>query len=250
MLAEMGIVLLLFTVGLEFSLTEIRRIWRKVLIGGTLQIGVDRGGDPRPRPRVLGLDVVCGGSGSSPGSSWRSRARPSCSRNWARSISSTLRTGDSSSASCSSRTSASSACCCSSRSCRAARRSPSCPKCSRRPARPSASWPSSAGSCCRCSSGSSRAAGGGKHFRWRCCSRASARRGPAPFSASRWRSARFSAAWCSRRASTAIRRMRKFGLCATSSRACSSSLSGCWSIRRSSCGSFPSSSRSRPCSSS
>ena len=31
MLAEMGIVLLLFTVGLEFSLTEIRRIWRKVL---------------------------------------------------------------------------------------------------------------------------------------------------------------------------------------------------------------------------
>ena len=34
MLAEMGIVLLLFTVGLEFSLTEIRRIWRKVLIGG------------------------------------------------------------------------------------------------------------------------------------------------------------------------------------------------------------------------
>lgn len=38
MLAEMGIVLLLFTVGLEFSLTEIRRIWQKVLIGGTLQI--------------------------------------------------------------------------------------------------------------------------------------------------------------------------------------------------------------------
>ncbi len=37
-LAEMGIVLLLFTVGLEFSLTEIRRIWRKVLVGGTLQI--------------------------------------------------------------------------------------------------------------------------------------------------------------------------------------------------------------------
>ena len=38
-LAEMGIVLLLFTVGLEFSLTEIRRIWRKVLVGGSLQIG-------------------------------------------------------------------------------------------------------------------------------------------------------------------------------------------------------------------
>lgn len=40
MLAEMGIVLLLFTVGLEFSLTEIRRIWRKVLIGGTIQIAL------------------------------------------------------------------------------------------------------------------------------------------------------------------------------------------------------------------
>ena len=40
MLAEMGIVLLLFTVGLEFSLTEIRRIWRKVLIGGTLQVAL------------------------------------------------------------------------------------------------------------------------------------------------------------------------------------------------------------------
>ena len=39
-LAEMGIVLLLFTVGLEFSLTEIRRIWQKVLIGGSLQIAL------------------------------------------------------------------------------------------------------------------------------------------------------------------------------------------------------------------
>ena len=39
-LSEMGIVLLLFTVGLEFSLTEVRRIWRKVLIGGTLQIAL------------------------------------------------------------------------------------------------------------------------------------------------------------------------------------------------------------------
>jgi monovalent cation:H+ antiporter-2, CPA2 family len=37
-MAEIGIVLLLFTVGLEFSLTEIQRIWRKVLIGGTIQM--------------------------------------------------------------------------------------------------------------------------------------------------------------------------------------------------------------------
>jgi CPA2 family monovalent cation:H+ antiporter-2 len=39
LLAEIGIVLLLFTVGLEFSLKEIQRIWRPVLFGGSLQIG-------------------------------------------------------------------------------------------------------------------------------------------------------------------------------------------------------------------
>ena len=37
-LAEIGIVLLLFTVGLEFSLGEIRRIWKQVLVSGVLQI--------------------------------------------------------------------------------------------------------------------------------------------------------------------------------------------------------------------
>jgi CPA2 family monovalent cation:H+ antiporter-2 len=37
-LADLGIVLLLFTVGLEFSLNEIRRIWKAVVFGGTLQI--------------------------------------------------------------------------------------------------------------------------------------------------------------------------------------------------------------------
>jgi K+:H+ antiporter len=37
-LSEIGIVLLLFTVGLDFSLGEIRRIWKTVLSGGTLQI--------------------------------------------------------------------------------------------------------------------------------------------------------------------------------------------------------------------
>jgi CPA2 family monovalent cation:H+ antiporter-2 len=39
LLADLGIVLLLFTVGLEFSLSEIRRIWRQVVFGGSLQIG-------------------------------------------------------------------------------------------------------------------------------------------------------------------------------------------------------------------
>jgi CPA2 family monovalent cation:H+ antiporter-2 len=37
-LSEIGIVLLLFTVGLDFSLGEIRRIWKTVISGGTLQI--------------------------------------------------------------------------------------------------------------------------------------------------------------------------------------------------------------------
>ncbi len=39
LLAEIGIVLLLFTVGLDFSLGDFRRIWRRVVGGGLLQIG-------------------------------------------------------------------------------------------------------------------------------------------------------------------------------------------------------------------
>jgi monovalent cation:H+ antiporter-2, CPA2 family len=39
MLAELGIVLLLFTVGLDFSLTAVRQIWRTIVIAGVLQIG-------------------------------------------------------------------------------------------------------------------------------------------------------------------------------------------------------------------
>ena len=38
-LAEIGIILLLFTVGLEFPMRELRRIWRQVLLGGALQVG-------------------------------------------------------------------------------------------------------------------------------------------------------------------------------------------------------------------
>lgn len=38
-LAEIGIVLLLFTVGLEFPMRELRRVWRPVLFGGVLQVG-------------------------------------------------------------------------------------------------------------------------------------------------------------------------------------------------------------------
>jgi CPA2 family monovalent cation:H+ antiporter-2 len=39
-LAEIGIVLLLFTVGLEFPMGELRRIWKSVLAGGALQVGL------------------------------------------------------------------------------------------------------------------------------------------------------------------------------------------------------------------
>jgi CPA2 family monovalent cation:H+ antiporter-2 len=42
-LADLGIVLLLFTVGLEFSLNEIQRIWRAVIFGGGLQIAATAG---------------------------------------------------------------------------------------------------------------------------------------------------------------------------------------------------------------
>ncbi|MGH9311188.1 MAG: cation:proton antiporter [Vicinamibacterales bacterium] len=38
MLAELGIVLLLFTVGLDFSLAAVRQIWRTIVLAGTLQI--------------------------------------------------------------------------------------------------------------------------------------------------------------------------------------------------------------------
>ena len=39
-LAEIGIVLLLFTIGLEFPMKELKRIWRQVLAGGALQVAI------------------------------------------------------------------------------------------------------------------------------------------------------------------------------------------------------------------
>jgi CPA2 family monovalent cation:H+ antiporter-2 len=39
MLAEIGIVLLLFTVGLDFSLATVKQIWQRILTGGALQMG-------------------------------------------------------------------------------------------------------------------------------------------------------------------------------------------------------------------
>lgn len=43
-LAELGVVLLLFTIGLEFSLSRMRDIFRRVALGGALQVGFTFGG--------------------------------------------------------------------------------------------------------------------------------------------------------------------------------------------------------------
>ena len=39
-IAEVGVILLLFAIGLEFSLSRLRFIWRTVALGGSLQVGV------------------------------------------------------------------------------------------------------------------------------------------------------------------------------------------------------------------
>ncbi len=39
-LAEIGVVLLLFGIGLEFSLERLRRLWRVLVLGGSLQVGL------------------------------------------------------------------------------------------------------------------------------------------------------------------------------------------------------------------
>ncbi|MDA1002423.1 MAG: cation:proton antiporter [Chloroflexi bacterium] len=42
-LAEVGVILLLFSIGLEFSVSRLRYIWRAVAIGGALQMGLTMG---------------------------------------------------------------------------------------------------------------------------------------------------------------------------------------------------------------
>jgi CPA2 family monovalent cation:H+ antiporter-2 len=39
-LAEIGVVLLMFTLGIEFSLAELKHLWRTALVGGGLQVGI------------------------------------------------------------------------------------------------------------------------------------------------------------------------------------------------------------------
>ena len=40
LLAEIGVALLLFGIGLELSLERLKRLWRAIMIGGTLQVGI------------------------------------------------------------------------------------------------------------------------------------------------------------------------------------------------------------------
>jgi CPA2 family monovalent cation:H+ antiporter-2 len=53
MLAEIGVVLLLFGIGLELSLDRVRRLWRLILLGGGVQVGATV-------LVVLGLSVLLG----------------------------------------------------------------------------------------------------------------------------------------------------------------------------------------------
>ena len=66
-IAELGVILLLFAVGLEFSLTRLRYIWKAVAFGGSLQVGVTTlatlailviAGDTVARGIVFGLVVA------------------------------------------------------------------------------------------------------------------------------------------------------------------------------------------------
>jgi CPA2 family monovalent cation:H+ antiporter-2 len=58
LLAEVGVALLLFGIGLEMQLGRLRRLWRPVLIGGALQVGLTAGG-------VAGLAIAFGLDSSS-----------------------------------------------------------------------------------------------------------------------------------------------------------------------------------------
>ncbi|MGB1129118.1 MAG: cation:proton antiporter, partial [Haloferula sp.] len=67
MLAELGVILLMFTLGIEFSLGEVRHLWRMSLLGGGLQVlstGVLAGGAaflfglPGPESAVIAVAVA------------------------------------------------------------------------------------------------------------------------------------------------------------------------------------------------
>ncbi len=68
-LAEIGVVLLMFTLGVEFSLNELKHLWRTALIGGGIQVALTAGiagltakvfGFPFPDSMVLGVAIALG----------------------------------------------------------------------------------------------------------------------------------------------------------------------------------------------
>lgn len=65
--AEIGVILLMFTLGIEFSLSEFKHLWRTALLGGGLQVGITAGfvglgaawsGFPTADSIVLGVAVA------------------------------------------------------------------------------------------------------------------------------------------------------------------------------------------------
>ncbi len=65
--AEIGVILLMFTLGIEFSLSEFKHLWRTALVGGGLQVGITAGivgllavavGFPSADAIVLGVAVA------------------------------------------------------------------------------------------------------------------------------------------------------------------------------------------------
>ncbi|NJR43713.1 MAG: cation:proton antiporter [Akkermansiaceae bacterium] len=66
-LAEIGVVLLMFTLGIEFSFSELKHLWRTALVGGGLQVSITAGmvgllaaalGFPAADSIVLGIAVA------------------------------------------------------------------------------------------------------------------------------------------------------------------------------------------------
>ena len=74
-LAEIGVVMLLFTIGLEFEPARLKRIRRNFWAGGSLQVVADHGGLRRSSCRPP--EDSASGRPSSTASSSRSAARPS-----------------------------------------------------------------------------------------------------------------------------------------------------------------------------
>ena len=67
-LAELGVVFLLFEIGLELPVERLRRLWRPALAAGALQVAL-----------TLGAVAAIGGRGSA-----LDRAPRSCSARWSR----------------------------------------------------------------------------------------------------------------------------------------------------------------------